>query len=222
MDLGLMFGIANLATSTISSLFAKSEAEQQKSKAVEAYKKLLIPYYEMSKRADQVGDTIYTKAMSEINKGAYNYAGAINPQLASFLAFTKMAETRALKETESQHMDEAYNRNIMAKIAEIEAQPTPQVNPGQLIAGGIEGYFAGKQLEMAESLNKVTADYFNLATSGLEKKLLENKPSAKNEVIPMNLSSFGKLDLDYKPPTLKFQDLFKEKKRKASWQALFP
>lgn len=152
MPLPAILAAGAAASSIIGDLFAASEAEKAKERAIAAYKKLLLPSSEIDRRADDVGDTIYTQAMGELNKGAFAYRGALNPETLRTIAYGRMAGLRAEQELESKRADESYNRQIQGQIAGIEAQPVPGINWGEAISGGVEGYLAGTQIEMGQEL----------------------------------------------------------------------
>lgn len=187
VTLGLIIG----GSSLLSDIFTTNSAKKQRETAINAYKKLLIPYYQTQAKADKVGDTIYTKVMGELNSGAFAYKGALNPNILNSIALSKIATTRANAEVNVIQRDEEYNRNIRSQIAGIEAQPLPEINPFNAIAAGIEGYLGGKQLQMAEDLSKSQNDYLNLL-----KSTISNNNTTTNTTIPQvntnTNSSFNK------------------------------
>lgn len=165
ITLGLIAGGSSLIGDLISQSTAVKNAKSAKQKAIDAYKKLLIPYSESKQRADKAGDTVYTKAMNEINSGAFQYAGALNSDVLSALAVSKMISAKQITEQQVLEDDTKYNREIMNRVAQAEAIPEPTIDIGKSILTGLEegvgGYLSGKQLEMAEGLNKALLDYYN-------------------------------------------------------------
>lgn len=177
-------------SSLLSDILGKSQAEKQKRNAIEAYKKLLIPYSQSRIKADQYGDTVYTKAMSELNEGAFAYKGILNPRVLQTIALSKMATARAQTETDVIRKDEAFNMDILSKIAQVEAQPIPEVNPFNAIASGVEGYFAGKQFSLAEDLANQQNEYLNILKESVPKPGT-TKQSKSNNIIDF-LSEYEK------------------------------
>ena len=214
----LTIGLITGGSSLLSDIFSKSQAEKQKRSAIEAYKKLLIPYSQSRIKADQYGDTVYTKAMSELNEGAFAYKGVLNPRVLQTIALSKMASARAQTETDVIRNDEAFNMNILSKIAEVEAQPVPEINPFNAVASGVEGYFAGKQFELAESLAKEQKDYLDLLKSsvpGITKvNDNNNKPNTNTTKDPF-LSSLDVLNEVYgsTSPNVSLTDYFRGYKK---------
>lgn len=156
----ILAGVSALS-SLIGDSIDKNNAEKIKDKQAEAYQKLLIPSNEMDKRADRVGDTVYTKAMGELNKGVFSGRGALNPETLKTIAHVKMATARADAEGNQYIADDSYNRQIKNKIAEVESTPIPDVNPMDAIFEGVGGYFAGKQLEMQEGLMNKEIQFYD-------------------------------------------------------------
>lgn len=171
MPLPYIIGGLSAASSLIGDIFEQDAAKKAKQDAINAYTKLLIPSSETESRSDRAGDTLYTKAMSELNSGAFAARGALNPETLKTIAYTKMAGSRAETEFQVAEEDYKYNRGIQQQLAQIKAQPVPQINPMNAIEAGVGGYFAGKQLDMAESLNESQKSFYDT-----QKKYYGQKP----------------------------------------------
>lgn len=161
MPLPLIIGGLSAASSLIGDIFDRDAAKKAKQDAINAYTKLLIPSSETEARADRAGDTLYTKAMGELNSGAFAARGALNPETLKTIAYTKMAGSRAETEFQVGEEDYKYNKGIQQQIAQIEAQPVPTINPLNAIEAGVGGYFAGKQLDMAEDLTEAQKGFMD-------------------------------------------------------------
>lgn len=166
----LTIGIVSGASSLLSDIFDRNDAERQRKSAIDAYKRLLIPANLTEKRADNVGDTVYTKTMNELNEGAFAYRGALNPEVLRTIAMTKMSGERASAELQVEEEDRKYNQSIMEQIAQIKASPIPSINPLKSITAGVEGYFAGKQLQMSEDLLGLQGEYINALKEDVKKR----------------------------------------------------
>lgn len=156
-------------SSIVGDLFNRDQAEQAKDAALAAFKKLLIPGAEIARRADAVGDNIYTQTMEELNRGAFSYRGSLNPETLKTIAYARMAGMRASEELKSSREDENYNRSIQAKIAEIEATPIPGINPADMISAGIEGYLAGTQIEMSQGLIDKQKQFYDVLMTDINR-----------------------------------------------------
>jgi len=168
--LSIGIGLASGIGSLIGDLSEASAARKAKQDAIAAFKKLLIPSTEIEARADRAGDNIYTKTMSELNSGAFSTRGALNPETLKTIAYSKMGVARAEGENTIANQDYAYNKGIQQKIAGIESQPIPGINPFNAISEGIGGYLAGEQLGMQQDLIKSQKNYYdNLKNYGMDK-----------------------------------------------------
>lgn len=205
MDPLLIAGIT-AGSSLVGEIFGASERRKQRQQTIDAYKKLLIPYTDIKQRADRVGDTVYTKAMNELNSGAFQYAGALNSNTLSALAISKMIEARTLAQAQSEEGDNRFNRDIQSKIAEAEAISTPGINIANVLEQGFGGYLAGKQLGMTENLNKSLMEYYDLLkpTSNVSQNSSNNNSnntiqtaitSKKNTYNPFDIENKPKLEL---------------------------
>jgi len=116
MALPFIIGAAGAASSLISDIIAQSDAKKAKKRAYDAYAKLLRSNTEILTRADRHGDNFYTKAMNELNEGAFAARGALNPGMLKTIAYSKMAAARSGVEAQSQMTDENYNEQIRAKL----------------------------------------------------------------------------------------------------------
>ncbi|WP_448506054.1 hypothetical protein [Immundisolibacter sp.] len=152
------------ASSLAGDLMERKAAKKAKEDAITAYKKLLIPSIETDKRADRAGDTFYTKAMGELNSGAFAARGALNPETLKTLAYSKMAGGRAETEMDVYNQDLNFNRGIQQQLAQVESQPIPAINPLNAIEAAGSGYLAGAQLESALELNSQYASLMQSQT----------------------------------------------------------
>lgn len=208
--LPLIIGGLSAGSALAGDIIERNAAKKAKQDAINAYTKLLIPTSETETRADRAGDTLYTKAMSELNSGAFAARGALNPETLKTIAYTKMAGARAETEFQVGEEDYKYNKGIQQQIAQIESQPVPTINPLNAIEAGVGGYFAGKQLEMAEDLTeaqksfmKAQEDYYgggNKAKSplGVSTSPTNNNYFNNNKVGNINLPNIKPID-DFQP-----------------------
>ena len=148
-----------LGSSLIGDALDESAAKKAKRKAIQAMKELIVPQQETERRADRYGDDVYTRAMGELNEGAFAYSGALNPETLRTLAYSKIAPARSQVELGVHEQDLQYNRGIKEKIAQIEGMPTPTVDFMGAVESGVGGYFAGKQLNMTEELMGQQGEY---------------------------------------------------------------
>ena len=190
MALPFIIGGLSAASSLIGDIYDRDAAKKAKSDALDAFKKLLIPSSETEARADRAGDTLYTKAMSELNSGAFAARGALNPETLKTIAYTKMAGSRAETEFQVGEEDNRYNRGIQAQIAQIEAQPVPTINPMNAIEDGVEGYFTGKQLGMAEEFASSQK-----ALMEAQAKYYGNNKLTENQTFGIGVDRVGKFDV---------------------------
>lgn len=174
--LPLIVGAVSAGSALAGDIIERNAAKKAKEDAINAFKKLLIPTSETETRSDMAGDTLYTKTMSELNSGAFAARGALNPETLKTIAYTKMAGARAETEFQVAEDDYKYNKGIQQQIAQIEAQPVPTINPLNAIEAGVGGYFAGKQLEMAEDLTSAQKDFYETQKKyyGGNKNLADN------------------------------------------------
>lgn len=187
---------AGALSSLISDIITSGEARRNKKRAYDSYARLLRSNTEMLTRADREGDNFYTRAMNEMNEGAFAARGALNPGMLKTIAYAKMAAGRSGIESQSRMSDEAYNDQIRNKLAEINATPVSSVDPIRAITAGVEGYFAGKQLEMTEGLMKKQGEFYdymmNKPTQSSFFGFGSTKPSEINKPLLPNLL-FNKL-----------------------------
>lgn len=156
-----ILGAGSFLTSLVGDAIDSNNIKKQKQKQIEAYKRLLITEGTMNNRQDRAGDTVYTKTMGELNSGALAGRGSLNPETLRTIAYTKMAIARSEAENNQFMADDSYNRNINTQIAQIEATPTPEINPMDAILEGVGGYMSGKQLTMQENLASKEMDLYD-------------------------------------------------------------
>lgn len=159
-----ILGIASVGSSLLGDALDRSAAKKAKDDAIKAWKALLIPNSDTVRRADMYGDNVYTKAMGEINEGAFKAASALNPEVLRTIAFSKTAAARSQTETAVTEEDFRYNKGIQQQIAQIQAQPLPTFDVTGAIGAGVGGYLGGKQLSMSEGLMTMQGKYLEALT----------------------------------------------------------
>lgn len=159
--LPVVMAAVSVAGSLLGDHLDRQAAKEAQKQALQAYKALLISTQETTKRADQYGDDVYTRAMGDLNTGAFAYAGALNPETMRTLAFSKMGVARSQIETAVKEEDYKFNKGVQTQMAQIGAQPLPTTDVTGALGAGVGGYFAGRQLEMNQELADLNKQYIS-------------------------------------------------------------
>lgn len=181
------------AGSAISNLIQRRQLQRQKKQINEAFESAKLSKSEMEDRALEAKRQA---AMPLI--GTTTISGLLNPEALAALQYTALAGQQNQAYLQSINMDRQYNMNLeTAKARALANMPAAPSIFDSVISGlpeaadaAMQGYYAGKQLNMQEELNEKIKSFYDLAKSYYDQLYKNVLPKTDDEIIPQPATTF--------------------------------